>query len=85
MKLQEFLFELEKLAKGNNLSTPYIVGGYVRNKALGLPLGEVSDIDITTGDSNSTPLALAVSERWPDVYFKSYNDGHTSIQFKNIK
>ncbi len=85
MKIQEFLFELKRIAEIKNLSEPYVVGGYPRDRSFGLPLIETSDIDITTGDSNSLALAIAASEKWPMAHYRLYDDKHASIQFKNIK
>jgi tRNA nucleotidyltransferase/poly(A) polymerase len=85
MKLQDFLFELKNISKENELSEPFIVGGYVRDKLFGLPLSDVADIDITTGDSNSNALAIAASKKWPTAHYRLYDDGHASLQFKNIK
>ena len=85
MKLQDFLSTLLKISKTEGLSEPFIVGGYPRDQFFGLSLGEIADIDITTGDANSTALAIASSHMWPTAHYRLYDDGHTSLQFKNIK
>jgi tRNA nucleotidyltransferase/poly(A) polymerase len=85
MKLGELLSTLSRLAKENKISEPYIVGGFPRDRALGLETKQVKDIDITTGDEDSFALSLAASREWPTVDFRSYDDGHSSLDFKNIR
>ena len=84
MHLEELLNSLSRLAKENNISEPYIVGGLPRDKAFGTPT-EVKDVDITTGDAGSFALAMLSSKEWPDAHFRSYDDGHSSLDFKNIR
>ena len=84
MRLNELLLRLDKLSKENNISEPYIVGGLPRDKAFNVPTN-VKDIDITTGDAGSFSLAMLSSKEWPDAHFKSYEDGHSSLGFKNIR
>lgn len=84
MLLSELLAELEQLAKENNLQTPYVVGGLPRDKEFGLAK-EVKDIDITTGDKTSSALAILSSRKWNDAQFRTYDDGHSSLDFKNIR
>lgn len=85
MQLQELLNRLEEMAKEKGILVPYIVGGLPRDKALGLPLENVRDIDVTTGDEGSYVLALLSSKEWPTAKFRSYDDNHSSIDFKNIR
>lgn len=85
MKLNELLSSLNEMAKDNDLSTPYIVGGFVRDRILGLTAEKVKDIDITTGDNGSASLAVLSSAKWPTANFRSYDDGHTSLTFGNIR
>lgn len=84
MKLSELLNTLDKVAKDYDIAQPFIVGGLPRDKAFGIAY-DVEDIDITTGDKDSFALAMAVSRLWPDAHFRSYDDGHSSIDFKNIR
>lgn len=84
MKLSELLQTLGKIAKDYDISKPYIVGGLPRDKEFGTAYN-VEDIDVTTGDKNSFALAMAASRVWPDAHFRSYDDGHSSIDFKNIR
>ncbi len=84
MHLIELLSSLSRLAEENNISTPYIVGGLPRDKAFGMPT-EVKDVDVTTGDAGSFTLAMISSKEWPEANFRSYDDGHSSLDFKNIR
>jgi len=56
MSISRSLLRLQELAKENGLSQPYIVGGVPRNAVIGGP-HELTDIDITTGDSDVLKLA----------------------------
>lgn len=56
MSIRRSLLLLQKLAKDNGLSTPYIVGGVPRNAVIGGP-HELTDIDITTGNNDIFRLA----------------------------
>lgn len=84
MRLSELLGVLSDLARENGLSAPYVVGGLPRDKMLGLA-AQVKDIDITTGDKGSFALAMVASKKWPDAKFRSYDDGHSSLDFSNIR
>ena len=83
MLLSEMLLELQNIAKTNNILNIFIVGGFPRDKAFGLA-GEIRDIDITTGDEHCLALAMAASDHWADANFRVYDDGHASLDFKNI-
>lgn len=84
MKLSELLQAIDRIAKESEISEPYIVGGLPRDKAFGVPRN-VKDVDITTGDNGSFALAMAASREWPEAHFRAYDDGHSSIDFKNIR
>jgi tRNA nucleotidyltransferase/poly(A) polymerase len=84
MRLSELLQTLDKTAEDYDLSTPYIVGGLPRDKAFDA-VSTIKDIDITTGDKDCFALAMSASRVWPDAHFRSYDDGHSSIDFKNIR
>jgi tRNA nucleotidyltransferase/poly(A) polymerase len=84
MHLKELLNSLSRLAKENNVSEPYVVGGLPRDKAFGVPM-KIKDVDITTGDAGSFALAMLASKEWPEAHFRSYDDGHSSLDFKNIR
>jgi tRNA nucleotidyltransferase/poly(A) polymerase len=85
MRLEELLSSLARLAETSGTSTPYIVGGFSRDRAMGLPIADVSDIDLTTGDDSAFALSMAASREWPTARFRSYDDGHSSLDFKNIR
>lgn len=85
MRLSELLSSLDTIAKENKIQIPYIVGGLPRDRILGLAPDMVKDIDITTGDSSSSILASLVSAKWPNAMFRLYDDGHSSVDFKNIR
>lgn len=84
MKLNELLSELKEIAEKNNLSTPYIVGGFPRDILFGESVN-INDIDITTGDSGALALGMYAAERWPDASYNIFEDAHSSLDFKNIK
>jgi tRNA nucleotidyltransferase/poly(A) polymerase len=80
MKLSELLLTLKKISKDYDISEPYIVGGLPRDKEFGIAK-DVTDVDITTGDKGSFALAMAASRVWPEAHFRSYDDGHSSLDF----
>ena len=84
MKVSALLKMVHNMAKTNRLSTPYIVGGIPRDITMGNK-NDVQDIDITTGDGGSLELARLCHEHWPETSFRESNDGHASLNFKNIK
>lgn len=84
MKLSELLTTLYKISKDYDLSEPYIVGGLPRDIKFSISY-DIKDIDITCGNKDSFALALIASRIWPDAHFRSYNDGHSSLDFKNIR
>ena len=85
MRLEELLGTIGGLAEAARLSEPFVVGGFPRDKALGLAPTQVKDIDVTTGDRDCFALALLASRKWPNAPFRSYDDGHSSLDFKNIR
>jgi len=84
MLLSELLSTLGDLAKKNGLLEPYVVGGLPRDRLFGVA-AQVKDIDITTGDKGSFALAMLASKEWSDAKFRSYDDGHSSLDFNNIR
>lgn len=85
MLLSELLLSLENIAKENNIAIPYVVGGFVRDRVMGLSSDKVKDIDITTGNSQSSTLATLASAKWVETNFRMYDDGHTSLSFGNMR
>jgi len=83
MRISELLSTFAQIARDNKISEPYIVGGLPRDQAFGLS-SEIKDIDITTGDKDSFALAAMSARIWPEAHLKVYEDGHSSLRFKNI-
>ena len=84
MKVSKLLKTVHNIAKVNRLSAPYVVGGIPRDITMG-NRNDVQDIDITTGDVDSLELGRKCHEKWPETSFRESNDGHASIDFKNVK
>lgn len=85
MRLEELLGTFGSLAEAADLSEPFLVGGFPRDRRLGLQAIQVEDIDVTTGDKDCLALSMLASREWPDAAFRSYDDGHVSLSFKNIR
>ena len=60
MKLKDLLTLISNVAKKENLSTPFIVGGIPRDK-LANRLNSISDIDFTTGNADVHYLAKEIA------------------------
>lgn len=86
MDVDEILSGVEKVADRLNLSQPFIVGGVPRDRLLGKrgKKSEIKDVDITTGDKDSIKLGEAVARFFPDSNFRSYDDGHSSIDVEGL-
>lgn len=84
MALKELLTQIEQLAKDNNLSRPFIVGGVSRDSVIGKEI-EISDIDLTTGDQDAAKLAIVVANTLENAKYRSYDDGHASINISGIR
>ncbi|KKN39488.1 hypothetical protein LCGC14_0742930 [marine sediment metagenome] len=86
MKIDELLSNIESVARKNDLGKPYIVGGVPRDRILGNRSGksDVNDIDITTGSKDSLDLAEAVYNAMPNSNYRTYDDGHASVDFMGI-
>jgi tRNA nucleotidyltransferase/poly(A) polymerase len=87
LKLRELLAKIEGIAKKNNIATPMICGGAVREKFMGT-LTKLEDIDITNGESSIKNLAKEVEldlGRTFSVKSKLMDDGHTSIFLGGLK
>lgn len=87
MKLSSILQLIDTVHQKYDTSKPYLCGGLPRDKYLN-KINKISDIDITTGDESIKDLSLNVYK----VLKTKYNiireikiDGHSSINFKNIK
>lgn len=86
MLLETLLEEILRISKQNNLSTPYMVGGVPRDRFLGTKqdIKDISDIDLTTGNNDSIRLAELLSRRFPESYYKLYDDGHASLKMSGV-
>lgn len=86
MKLKDFLDEISFISKKHSLSEPFIVGGAPRDKILN-KINLLSDIDITTGNSDIFILAKEVGKYFASYldFFKIMNDGHAALKVKGIK
>ena len=84
MKVTELLKSLFSLSETYKINPPYIVGGVPRDIAFGMSK-EIKDLDITTGNKDSINLAVAAYKQWPTADFRVYDDGHSSLDFANIR
>lgn len=75
MQIQQLLHTIDSLASANHISTPYLVGGVVRDKIMG-KLKDVQDLDITTGDDGSFKLPYLLKETVPNVLIEEQKDHH---------
>ena len=86
MKLDELLSIITKVAKDNNISQPFMVGGVPRDRIIGVrdKVTGIKDIDITTGNEGSVLLAKAVANSLPDSIYRTYDDKHSSVDFMGV-
>jgi tRNA nucleotidyltransferase/poly(A) polymerase len=84
MLIRDLLDIISKLADANHLSKPYLVGGVVRDKLLGI-LSKVEDLDITCGDEGSFQLPQLLKETIPNISIKVQPDHHSQIIIDGIK
>ena len=84
MLIRQLLNVISELANANQLSRPYLVGGVVRDKLLGI-LDKVEDLDITCGDEGSFRLPQLLKETIPDVIVKEQPDHHSQVIIDSIK
>lgn len=85
MDINELLSIIQRTAQENNLSKPFIVGGIPRDRVMKGRDSSINDIDITTGDENSVKLGEAVVARLPDAKYKTFDDGHSTINFRGLR
>jgi tRNA nucleotidyltransferase/poly(A) polymerase len=83
MTLRELLKLIAQIAKENDLSEPFIVGGTPRDKLLNR-LDKLVDLDVSTGDSGSKSLGKELSVRINAPY-KLMDDGHSQVMLGNFK
>ena len=86
MNIDELLSAIEDTARANNISKPFIVGGVPRDRMLGKRenITDINDIDITTGDKGSPALAKLLSKTIPDSHYRTYDDGHSSLDVRGL-
>lgn len=80
MKLRDLLLTIDNLAKQNNISQPFLVGGTPRDKLLNR-LDTLNDLDLTTGDSSIHQLAEIVLQHFRSLNPKiqRMSDNHSKI------
>jgi tRNA nucleotidyltransferase/poly(A) polymerase len=83
MKLRDVLNLIAQIAKENDLSEPFIVGGVPRDKVLGR-LDDLVDLDVSTGDEGSKFVGKELSMRINAPY-KLMPDGHSQVLLGNFK
>jgi poly(A) polymerase len=84
MELKELLNVVHTTAKEIKTSKPYIVGGMVRDIVL-KNFDDVTDIDITCGDSTSDNLGQALVKKFPQATYTKFSDGHGCLSFDRFK
>jgi len=85
MDINELLSLVKRIAKRHNLSEPFVVGGVPRDRIMAKSGKEINDVDLTTGDGDSTKLGELVAEALPTAKYRTYDDGHSSIDFRELK
>jgi len=83
MKLNELLNIISLTAKENNLSTPYLVGGFPRDVFL-KKINNINDIDLTCGDESSLVLGQKVLPKLEQATLTTFSDGHSKLSFENF-
>ena len=84
MDINELLLLIQRIAKQNSLSEPFVVGGVPRDRIMDKGKA-ISDVDLTTGDGDSQKLSELVSGSLPTAKHRTYDDGHSSIDFRGLK
>ena len=84
MDVNELLAVISDVARKNDINTPYIVGGVPRDRVMGKQ-EDVNDIDLTTGSEDSAKLGEVLAKTLVGSKYRTYDDGHASINFKGIR
>lgn len=87
MKLRELLQIIDDVSLEKKTSKPFICGGIPRDKYL-KKIDNISDLDITTGDSSVFNLSKSVAIRLQKKYnilYEIAKDNHLSIKFGKLK
>lgn len=85
MDINGLLSTIDSLAKQNGLNRPFIVGGVPRDRVMGDRGKDVNDLDITTGDSGSIKLGELLAKHIKDVKYRTYDDGHASVNVMGLR
>lgn len=85
MKIDQLLAEIEAVASLNGINKPFMVGGVVRDRIIGVrdDVTKINDIDLTTGRKDAIVLAKLVGEKF-NIYPRTYDDGHASLDIMGI-
>jgi tRNA nucleotidyltransferase/poly(A) polymerase len=83
MDLRNLLNVIDLTAKENNLSKPYIVGGFPRDVFL-KKLKNISDVDITCGDESSFKLGDLVVDKFKGANLTTFTDKHSKLKYENF-
>jgi len=84
MSLKKILTVINSTAKKNKLSKPYLVGGFPRDIYM-KTIENIVDLDITCGNEDTKILANKLVEILPETVLKTFNDGHSRINYNNFK
>jgi tRNA nucleotidyltransferase/poly(A) polymerase len=84
MQISEILELIKYTANKKGISEPFLCGGTPRDKVLN-KLNNISDIDITTGDSTIHNLAKEISIALPNANYKLMDDGHAQLIIDGLK
>jgi len=86
MNINDLLLDIDHIAKINNISQPFVVGGVPRDRLLGHKgrISEIADVDLTTGDKYAIDLAFAINKKYPDSNLRTYDDGHISLDIMSL-
>ena len=88
MAIVDTLMVLKDIAQAENLSPPYMVGGFVRDILLvqndkSLSKHKIKDIDITTGDEDIHELSIKFAQRLGGDLLEL--DGHNEVKYRGLK
>jgi len=86
MKVDELLSNIESIARSAKISKPFLVGGVPRDRVIGKHegMGDIKDLDITTGDDSAKKLAVLVAKKFPESDYRMYDDGHSSVNLMGL-
>jgi poly(A) polymerase len=85
MDINELLSIISRLASENGISKPFIVGGAPRDRLMGEKGRDINDLDITTGDKGTAKLGELLAETFKDAKYRTYDDGHSSINIRGLR